>query len=352
MQRLSNFIPGADLSAPTLPARLDRIQPASPWLCELSDFDLLRISGKDAANFLNAQLTNDLGEVSNERSQLGGYCTPQGRTYCTFRVFLHDGDYYMRTTSGLSDQVLARLKIYVLRLQASLDKDTALGGMALLGNGAGELLKSHGLSPPVTVSQSVAYASYRMIRAPGICERYEIYAPCQDLAKLWGMLSPEVACVTVDAWRLHDILSGIPNIYPETSELFLPQMINLELIDAVSFSKGCYPGQEIVARTHYLGKLKRRMYRFVSQQGSNSIEPGTAVFMPDQDSGQPGGEVVDACKLSDGTVHGLASLRMRGLSDQVEIRLAAPDGDIAHIHSLPYEVTYQGKANTPPDPES
>ena len=345
MQQSSSFLPRAGFAPLAPSAMVDRVQPASPWLCALSDFDLLRVSGKDAANFLNAQLTNDLEKVSGETSQLGSYCTPQGRAYCTFRIFSHGDDYYMRTICGISDKVLARLRVFVLRSQTALDKDTALGGMALQGNGGGELLRSSGLSPPVAVSGSVARENYHVISVPGICERYEIYAPYPDLAQLWRLLSPEVTVVTDEVWRLHDILAGIPNIHPATSESFLPQMINLDLIGAVSFSKGCYPGQEVVARTHYRGKLKRRMYRFVAQEGSGSIEPGTSVFMPDHDSKQPGGEVVDACKLSDGTVHGLAALRMQGLGQGV-LRLAAPDGAIARICPLPYEVAGQAGADT------
>ena len=346
MQRLDSFLPGADLRPPVSSGGLERIQPSPPWLCALSDFDLLRVSGKDAFDFLNAQLTSDLGEVSDRTSQLGSYCTPQGRAYCTFRIFSHGGDYYMRTTGGLSDKVLARLKMFVLRSQTSLDKDSELGGLALVGNGGGELLKGSGLPLPGAVSESAVHDDYRVILAPGICERYEIYAPYRDLAKLWGQLSPGVAAVGNDAWRLHDILAGIPNVYPATSESFLPQMLNLDLIDAVSFSKGCYPGQEVVARTHYRGKLKRRMYRFVSQAGSGSIEPGTAVFATGHDGEQPSGEIVDACTLTDGTVHGLAVLHMREF-DEGGIRLATPDGGDAHICPLPYAVGDRAAEDTP-----
>ena len=311
------------------------MQPTSPWLCALSDFDLLRISGKDAPAFLNAQLSNDVAHVSRQTSQLSSYCSPKGRVYCTFRIFSYKDGYCLRTTTGVIDEVMTRLKMFVLRSRTVLEKDTELGGIALLGNGSSELLNAAGLSLPATASQVSVCEDYHVILSPGICERYEIYAPYGTLSKLWHLLLPDTVFVTDGVWRLHDIFSGIPNIYPETSESFIPQMINLDLIDAVSFSKGCYPGQEVVARTHYRGKLKRRMYRFISEEKSSPFEPGIAMFVPDCDNQQPVGKIVDVYKLPNGKIHGLATLRMQNL-DRDEIRMASPDGDIAHIVSLPY----------------
>ena len=322
--------------------------PTPPWLCPLSDFSLIQVSGKDAFEFLNGQLSNDLKEISQNTSQFSSYCNSKGRLYCNFHIFMRDGSYYLRAPATISDSVINRLKMFVLRSDVTLSQNIfgqdSLGGIGLLGQDAEQLLRDAGLDVPTTVSEVKNYEKYSLIASPGICNRYEIYAPLEELQTLWDKLAKNTILAQSRLWRLYDIFSGIANIHPQTSELFVPQMVNFDLIEALSFSKGCYPGQEIVARTHYLGKLKRRMYRFVLPQSASDIEPGTAVFVPAYSAKQQSGEVVDACKLSTGTVHGLASLRIQGI-EHGELRLNAPDGAVAHTQDLPYKITAETQTN-------
>ncbi len=319
--------------------------PAPPWLCPLSDFSLVRVSGKGAFDFLNNQLSNDLQTVPENMSQLSGYCNPKGRLYCTMRIFMRGADYCMRTTAGVSDTVIDRLRLFVLRADVTFDTDTTLGGIALIGPGTDDLLQRADLPVPAVASAAAHDGEHSVIRSPGVCERYEIYAPHGELASLWNTLARDAVPADGGVWRLYDIFSGIPNIYPETSELFVPQMANLDLAGGLSFSKGCYPGQEVVARTHYLGKLKRRMYRFSLPQSPLEPQPGDAVFVSAYSDEQPSGEIMDTYKLPDGTLEGLASLRIRGL-ERKKIRLGSPNGAEAQIRPLPYEVTAETQAGT------
>ena len=315
--------------------------PVPPWLCSLSDFGLIRASGKDAFEFLNKQLSNDLKDVSEDTSQFSAYCSPKGRLYCTFHIFMRDGDYLLRTTSTTLASTLNRLRLFVLNADVALDEEKLLCGIALIGPHGAYLLNEVGLPAPAEVFNISRKEQYTVIRSPGVCERYEIYAPHRELAAAWTSLSP-LTNPSTGVWRLYDIFSGIPNIYPQTSELFVPQMVNLDLTDALSFSKGCYPGQEVVARTHYLGKLKRRMYRLSSS--SSEPAPGDAVFVSDYSTEQPSGEIVDACKLPDGKSECLAALRIRGLEGG-GIHLGGPDGGSASIKPLPYKITAETWAN-------
>ena len=323
----------------------DWLRPTPAWLCPLDVFNLIRVSGKDAFSFLNNQLTNDLEEVSEESSQLSGYCNPKGRLDATFRILMGNGDYCLRTVADNAAATADRLRMFVLRADVTVEVEAA-NGIALVGPGAGEILAGAGLPAPDVASNVERQGGYRVACSPGVCERYEIYAPPDALETLWKRLAQDASPAPAVVCRLYDVLSGFPNVYAQTRGLFVPQMVNLDLIGGLSFTKGCYPGQEVVARTHYLGKLKRRMYRFTlppatseaTGEAASKISPGLAVYVPAYSAEQPSGEVVDACTLPDGTVHGLASLRVRGL-EQGEVRLGAPDGGGARIAPLPYEVT-------------
>lgn len=316
----------------------DWLQPEPAWLCPLDDFSLIRVSGSDAFSFLNNQLTNDLEEVSEEVSQFSGYCSPKGRLYATLRVHLHDGDYCLLTAADNAVAVADRLRMFVLRADVTVETE-AVNGLGLIGAAANRLLVDAGLPAPAAAMNIARHDGVRVVRRPGVCDRYEIYAPPEALREtLERNLGRNAASAPASVWRLYDVFSGIPNVHVQTRELFVPQMVNFDLIGGLSFTKGCYPGQEVVARTHYLGKLKRRMYRFVLPEAADEISPGLAVYVPAYSSEQPSGEVVDACTLPDGTVHGLASLRIRGL-EQGDLRLGAPDGAGARIAPLPYEVT-------------
>lgn len=327
----------------------DWLRPEPAWLCPLDDLSLIRVSGNDAFNFLNNQLTNDLQEVSEEISQFNGYCSPKGRLCATFRVHRRNGDYCLLTPA---DNIAAadRLRMFVLRADVTIEAEAA-SGFELIGPGASGLLAGADLPAPDASPKIARRGETRIARCPGVCERYEIYAPPDALQALWETLAPNAAPAPAGIRRLYDVLSGIPNVHAQTRELFVPQMVNFDLIGGLSFTKGCYPGQEVVARTHYLGKLKRRMYGFVLPAAADEVSPGLAVYVPAYSTEQPSGEVVDACALPDGTLHGLASLRIRGL-EQGGLRLGAPDGAEARIAPLPYEVVAESRDPSQGSPQA
>ena len=312
------------------------LAPAPPWLCPLSDFKLIRVSGKEAFNFLNNQLSNDLDEISQGRSQFNAYCNPKGRLYGVFHVFTDDKGYLLRTTASTLNLILNRLRLFVLRADVVLEEDLKLVGLGLIGNDGAHLLDKAGLPAPVAPFEIARHSAYVVIRTPGVCARYEIYAPPEKLVSAWNTLSP-LTNPSAEIWRLYDILSGFANIHEQTSEMFVPQMVNLDLTGALSLSKGCYPGQEVVARMHYLGKLKQRMHRLSC--GSFEVACGEPVFVPAYNTQQPSGNVVDTCRLPDGGGEYLATLRMQSLEQGEEIHLGAVDGPRARIQPLPYEVT-------------
>jgi folate-binding protein YgfZ len=172
-----------------------------------------------------------------------------------------------------------------------------------------------------------------------VLPRFEAYVSSLDTAqKLWDTLNVRGAPVGESAWRLLEIKAGLPAIFAGTSELFVPQMTNLHLINGVSFTKGCYPGQEIVARMQYLGTLKRRMYLGhvdTDQQAS----PGDSLFTS-ADQEQAIGRVVDAQPHPDGGQSLLAVIQIK-LAEAGDIHLGSADGPLVVLEPLPYAFTEQ-----------
>jgi folate-binding protein YgfZ len=270
-------------------------------LCDLSHFSLIRASGEETGTFLQGQLTNDIRQLSPARSQLTAYCTPKGRTLACLRLFRRGDNYYLRLPEERVDFVLKRLRLFTLRAKTSLENAGGeLARLGLAGAEAGTTLRTLLGGAPQNTDDAQQTNEITVIRVPGLRPRFELYGPPAALSELWGGLTDHGAVpVGVEPWRLLGILAGVPEVYDATAEAFVPQMLNLQLINGVSFHKGCYTGQEIVARTHYLGKLKRRMYG--ARVETNSCPaPGDALFSPDTDPNQSAGQVVDACRHPDG----------------------------------------------------
>jgi hypothetical protein len=302
-------------------------------LVDLSPWSLLRVSGSDAKNFLNAQLTNELGLVEPTRSQLSAWCSPQGRMLALFRVF-HRGDgYFLQLPSVLLEEITKRLRMFVLRAKVKIEAvDAELVRVGLVGANAESLLRSAAGAIPESVDAVVTQDAVTLLRLPGIHPRFEIVAPPAEAMALWEKLGAHVLATGPAAWSWHDIMAGVPTVLPATREAFVPQMANLELIGGVHFKKGCYPGQEIVARMQYLGRLKQRMVR--AHVVGDVPPPGAPIFAPGA-NGQSVGTVVDAQVSPDGGADLLAVIQIAAV-ESGELRLGAEEGPPLSVLPLPY----------------
>lgn len=314
------------------PEREKRVAVTGNILCDLSHLGRITVRGEDAATFLQGQLTNDLREIDPTRSQLTAYCSPKGRMLAIMLAFRRGDDYILQLPRERVAEVVKRLRLFVLRAQATLEEAADdLVAFGLAGPNACERLADQLGAAPEEPFAAVHRESLMALRLPGLLPRFQILGPLADARALWGALDVHAAPVGQDQWALLDVLSGVPQVYTETVESFVPQMTNLDLVNGVSFKKGCYPGQEVVARTHYLGRLKRRMYR-LAISGERPLKPGTPVRSPSRE--QPVGEVVDARPHPDGGLAGLAVLQI----DAVDSALYVGDDRerSAAIESLPY----------------
>jgi len=264
-------------------------QPTRPT--PLPFLGVLRIAGPDAPTFLQGQLTNDVRLLADGRTQLAALNTPQGRVVALLRLRLFEGTVYALLPSELIEPVSALLRRYVLRSKVQLEAATELQvGWVRQGAAPGPIVFD--------------YAHDRRVVA----------ATADSLRMVAGSAPTPVRAEIRDEWLAMDIADGLPQVFAATSGAFVPQMLNLDLLDAISFTKGCYTGQEIVARTQHLGRIKRRLLRYQLPPGPVPA-PLAGLFL---DSTKVA-EVVMSADLDDG-VHLLAvtSLEARGSALRTE----------------------------------
>jgi folate-binding protein YgfZ len=298
------------------------LQGAAP----LPHWGVIRARGADAAKFLHGQLTQDIEGLDATQARLAGYCSAKGRLLASFVVWRNGPDELLLACSAeVLPAALKRLAMFVLRAQCKLSDasaDVLLYGLA--GAAAAEWL---GAGTPASPWQRSDLGAAQLIRLPDGAgqARWLWAAPAAEAA-------PPLPALPLSAWQWLDVASGVPGIVAATVEQFVPQMVNLELVGGVNFQKGCYPGQEVVARSQYRGTLKRRAFLFDS---AVPALPGQEVYAS-ADPSQPAGMVVNAASHG-GAHNALVELKIAALGDPA-LHLGAPDGPLLQHGALPYVV--------------
>ncbi|MCG6863016.1 MAG: folate-binding protein [Chromatiaceae bacterium] len=304
-------------------------------LMDLSKLGLVAVSGPEANHFLQGQVTNDVRQLSATVSQIGSHCSPKGRMLASFRAFKVDDVVYLQLPRTNVEALIQRLRLYLLRTKAAVeDASDRLAAVAIAGDCAPSLLASRTEVIPTHDNEMIQAGDLIAIRIPGPTPRYQILSPTPAMEATWDALAATATVVHPDYWSLLDIRAGIPTVYPQTSDAFVPQMANLQLLDGVSFKKGCYTGQEVVARMQYLGRLKRRMYR-AQISTDDPPSPGDALHSPRSSSEQATGRVVDACANRNGDYELLVVVEIEAAQNG-DVRLGGPDGPLLSFGDPPY----------------
>lgn len=311
------------------------------FICDLEEYTLIKVSGDDARTFLQNQLTNDIDALDADQHLLFGYCNPKGRLIGLFRMLRIEDGYLLQCPRDTSDLIVDRLKKYVLRAKVSFEQNIEWVSFGLVGRTLEKHLQDQFGKPAKKPDAFTLHQAVRILRhADHLDEtvsvpRYQVIAPLGEAQTLWQIFSQEASVAGSCLWRRLDIAAGIPHVDSKNSEAFVPQMLNLDLINGVSFKKGCYPGQEIVARMHYLGNLKQRMFRFSldKSSGATSIQPGDNLVNLEQ---QNVGTIVDVQPNETGWDM-LAVVRLTALNEE----LFLPQDESYSLHRLPLPYTLE-----------
>ena len=312
--------------------------PAEPHssIYTLGDWTVLSVGGADASDFLHGQFTNDLLALPEGQAQLSAYCMPKGQMIANFLIWRTvEGSYRIALPSGLDQAVLQRLQLFKLR--ADVEIESLADKISLFGV-TPSCLEENPRSPvelPQFPLGKAEAGPYTAIAWPGQRRRWLVICPPDAASALW--IESEAPSPGSDLWRFWDIEDGIPFVRAENREQFVPQHLNLDLINAINFGKGCYPGQEVVARMKYRGQIKFRTYRLSGDCDEAPI-PGDSIHLSENPDARPCGRVVDArIPPGGGPCQMLASVRAADAGQP--LRLQRPDGPPLEQLPLPYKLT-------------
>jgi hypothetical protein len=288
----------------------------------LSHWGVIRARGADAARFLHSQLTSDMAALDADHARWAGFCSAKGRLQASFLAWkAADDEIVLACAADLLAPTLKRLSMFVLRAQCKLSDASAEA--ALLGlAGPSALALADGLPP---LGRRVLADGSTEIRLPDAAGTARACWSGDAAA------APAAPPLPADTWRWLEAMSGVPLIVAATVDQFVPQMINFELVGGVDFQKGCYPGQEVVARSQYRGTIKRRAFVFDCDA---PLAPGAEVFH-DADPGQPAGMVVNAAPAPHGGWTALVEVKL-GAIEAGSLHLGSAQGAPLRLVGLPY----------------
>jgi len=259
---------------------------------DLSHFSLLQVSGNDAFDFLHGQITGDLHQLELHGWIFSAWCLPNGRVLCTFIIFAGEDSLFLILPAMLKEKIFGRLSKFILRSQVTLKDvtdDYALIG--LTGEEIEKLLMQTATQDPPVTGNMIQSEYFSCLKLWDKTPRYILISKMDHVEGLLDNITTAYKMGERTGWSLLDIEAGMPWIINSTSESFLPQMLNIDQMHGLSYQKGCYPGQEVIARLHYRGQLKKKMYL---GSGHAGFTPGAGDRLVHKESGAVAGDVINA----------------------------------------------------------
>ena len=298
----------------------------------LADWGVVRAQGHDAASFLHGQLTQDVQQLDDRSARLAGFCSVKGRLLASLLIWRGGADELLLACSAdVLPATLQRLSMFVMRAKCKLSDASA--SLALYGLAGPEATNWLGAAAPVSAWQRSDVAGGHVVRLPdaeGVA-RHLLALPADSAP-------PPLPAMSMDAWQWLEVSSGVARVVAATAEQFVPQMINFEVVGGVNFQKGCYPGQEVVARSQYRGTIKRRAFVLACE---TAAQPGQEVFH-DADPGQPAGRVVNAASWA-GSHRALVEVKLAAI-DSGTLHLGTAGGPLLQRMAQPYPLPLEAAA--------
>ncbi|MCK0511420.1 YgfZ/GcvT domain-containing protein [Aromatoleum buckelii] len=309
------------------------LAPAATVVVPLVNLGIIRSRGEDSAPFLHNLFSNDVKNLSAAGAQWTSFNSPKGRMLASILLWKEADGHALVMSADLQPALLKKLSMYVLRSKVKLADDsaeTALVGVS--GSDASQVLARAGLAVPAGAMTQAVTENTRCIRLDD--NNFLIALPVAEAPQAFGaLLAAGATKAGTAAWQLAMVRAGVPLITVPTQEEFVAQMLNYEVIGGVSFQKGCYPGQEIVARTQYLGKLKKRMYHVRIANGAEPL-PGADLFAPEFGD-QSAGKLVNVAPSPEGGFEALAVMQT-SCAEAGDVHLGSLTGPRLSFLDLPY----------------
>jgi len=302
---------------------------------DLSFLTVIKITGTDATGFLQGQFSSDIKQLSDGDVQLSSWCNPKGQVIASFILTRLNGEYFLLLPAQMKDRFIKRLRMYVLRANVIVEDDNASQRCIGIKYG-GDLSTNIGvLHTAATSGKAVQQEGLILVPVPVSRKRWIIIGAEDSLREIWTKLSHAFIPVGSHYWDLFDVLDGLPWISDATTEAFLPQLLNMDQLQAVSFNKGCFPGQEVIARLQHRGKIKQRLV-IANLDSEININPGIKIY---QDDGEQSiGTIINSVKHPADGVYVLAILDIaHGTPDQLILK--NDNARFIQITAPPYLIT-------------
>jgi folate-binding protein YgfZ len=302
-------------------------------VCDLSALAVLRIAGLDAGAFLQGQFTDDVAALGPGEAHYGAWCSPKGRMLANFLV-RRSGDsiFELLLSESLSEAIAKRLRMFVLRSRVAVEDVSRVSVRLGVGGPGASQAVGRALGAAPAVGDVASFGDQHVAALPG--PRYVITVAPDAAAPCWERLTSVCRPAGFAAWQWLTIRAGVPVITAPTSDLFVPQAANWDALGGISFQKGCYAGQEIVARTQYLGRLKERLA--LAHLDGAPPAPGERLYSAAFGE-QACGTIVNAAVAPDGGSDILAVLQLTA-AESGDVHLGAPRGAALRLSALPYEM--------------
>lgn len=307
-------------------------QAGKPLAACISTLEVMRVSGPDAETFLQGQTTCDFREIAQGGVRLGAHCNVKGRVQASFYAVKQQDDFILLLPKGQGEPTRAALAKYAVFSKATLMLDTASLPLALLGAGVEAAASS--LWGDVPADGTCVSGNFGMLANTGNGALLALVPEGKAAGLLQSLLDAGLNIVGDNPWWLAQLSAGIAQILPQLSEAWIPQEFNYDLVNGVSFKKGCYKGQEIVARIHYRGQTKVRA-RVLEIQGVASAEPGTRIV---NDAGQNTGTLLQAAFVNEHTLLGIGVIKT-DTSESEHLRLEPNESSHVRLTPMPYAIT-------------
>lgn len=311
----------------------DQAELAGGFIAAVTSHGVIGVSGEEAASFLHKQLTNDVEHLGLAEVRLAGYCTPKGRLQASFLMWRNAESVFLQLPRELQPALQKRLSMFVMRAKAKLADATPEACIGFGGARAQAALEQLFGALPATPYSKIDHALGTLMRLADAfgAPRYQWLASAEAAQAAWPSLAATLAVAGDDAWNLSSIHAGVPEISLKTQEQFVPQMVNFELLGGVNFKKGCYPGQEVVARSQFRGTLKRRAYLVHSDV---ALVTGDEVF-GSGDAEQACGTVAQAAPSPAGGFDAIVSMQITAALGG-GLTLGSATGSPLSLQTLPY----------------
>ena len=315
-----------------------------PRCVSISDRVMVRIAGPGTDKFLQGQFSQQIDDVTQSHSPRAAACTPKGRAYCLTRLVRDGDDVLMELPAALSEGTVTHLRKYLMLFRGTsmeIEPDARIVG--LLGEAAAEKLLPGNTGALAAAGDSVKINGGRLIRTMDTAEgmaRYELWQT-GDLDTSLQQALEDIPAAPLADWQASEIAAGVASLTTATTESFVPQMLNWQHVGGIHFKKGCYTGQEVIARMHFLGQLKKSLFRYTCGDAGTLPAPGEALL----DGDRSVGNVVNSVRFSDGHSEILAVVR----HDAAENSLVpeSTPGAVLSLRPLPYFVPEREKTDTP-----